>query len=110
MITVAPSRANASAVAFPIPRLPPVTIATLLGWLIAGSKLQLLQVLAKRAAQVVAPQCEFDSGLQKAQLVASVIARALETIAVDGTVAQQVFQRVGELDFSAASRLDGFDG
>jgi len=52
-------------------------------------------------------QCELDGGFQEAQLIAGVIARAFKTVAVNGPVAEQVLQRVGELDLAAASWLDG---
>src|ERR1700681_809750 len=110
MTTVAPSRANTSAVAFPIPRLAPVTIAILsFSWLM-NSQLQLLQVLAEITTQVVAPECKLDRRFQKPELVAGVVTRAFEAVAVDGPVAQQMLQRIGELKLAAATRLDGFDG
>src|SRR5579864_1602707 len=109
MTTVAPSRANTSAMDCPIPRLPPVTMATLFwSWLMKwlASQLQALQVRAKLVAEIVATQGKLDRGLQEAELVAGVVARAFEHIPVNGPVAQQVFQGIGELDFAAASRLD----
>ena len=44
-------------------------------------ELQGLQVLAERPAQVVALQRELDGGLQEAELVAGVVADALEAVA-----------------------------
>src|ERR1035441_5938912 len=70
-------------------------------------QLQGLQVLPEGPTQVVAAQGEFHRRFQEAELVAGVVARALETIRVDRTAAQQVPQRVGELDFAAAARVDG---
>src|SRR5579863_501982 len=89
MMTVAPSRANISAVACPIPRLPPVTIATLfLSWLIRSvdSHLQLLQVLAERPAEIVTPQRKLHRGLQEAQLVAGIVARPFEAVTIDRAI------------------------
>src|SRR5689334_17877388 len=98
MMTVAPSRANTSAMDCPIPRLPPVTIATLcLSWLIKyfASQLQTFQVGAKLAAQIVAAQRHLDGSLQEPEFIAGVVARAFEHIAVNGAIAQQVLQGIG---------------
>jgi hypothetical protein len=89
MTTVAPSRANTSAIDCPIPRL---------------------QVGTEFIAKIVAAQRELDGGLQEAQLVAGIIARAFEHIPINRPVAQKVLESVGQLNFAAASGLDRFDG
>src|ERR1700691_1345305 len=75
----------------------------------AYSQLELLQIFAERATQVVAMQRELHRRLEKTKLVAGIVARAFKTVSVDGPVAQQVLQRVGELDLAAASRFNFFD-
>src|ERR1700687_1465082 len=87
---VAPSRANAAAMALPMPRLPPVTRATFPSS--SMLKFQAFQIVAERTAEIVPAEGEFDRGFQKAQLVAGVVAAAFEAAGVDGPAAQQVLQ------------------
>ena len=66
-------------------------------------QLQRLQVLAKVAAQVLALQGELDRGFQESQLVAGVVALALEGVAVDFFLLEQCLQAVGQLQFAAGA-------
>src|SRR6185503_15339040 len=67
-----------------------------------SSRLQLeaAQVLAEGAAQVRPLQGELHRGLEEAQLVAGVVAGALEAVAVDRALVPQGPQAVGELDLA----------
>src|SRR5262245_44419188 len=71
---------------------------------------QALQVLAEGAAQVVALERELDRGLQEAQLVSGVVARALEAVAVQAPVLAQGAQAVRELDLAAGVARRGGQG
>src|SRR5690606_26439731 len=60
------------------------------------------QVRTELVGQVRPPQREIDDGLQKPQLVAGIVAHAVDAAAVDRTPLQQVAQAVGELDLAGA--------
>ena len=63
-----------------------------------------MQVLAKGAAQVLALERELDGGLQEAELVAGVVAHALELVAVERPALLQLPQAVRQLDLAPAPR------
>src|SRR2546422_635818 len=58
----------------------------------------------------MSPQRELDRGLQKTELVAGIIAVALEAVGIDGAIVQQVLECVSELNFRAGAGLDGLNG
>ena len=63
------------------------------------------QVLAERAGQVRAPQREVDHRLQEPELVAGVVADAVDLARVDRPRLQQLAQPVGQLDLARAVAL-----
>src|SRR5207237_3921454 len=81
--------------------------ATLAGWY--ALQFQILQVVAKIRAEVVAAQCKFDGRFQKSELVAGIVARPFKAVAVYRPVSKQMFQAIRQLDFAAASGTDGFE-
>src|SRR5690348_13324373 len=67
---------------------------------------QVLQICAERLAKIVPAQGELDRRFQESELVSRVVPCAFEFQSINRPVAQHVLQRVGELDFAAAPRLN----
>lgn len=57
-------------------------------------------------AQVVTTQGVFDSGLQKAQLIAGIITGSRKGIGIDAFAVGHEAQGIGELDFTVLPGLD----
>ena len=68
------------------------------------------QVVAERTAEIISLQSELDGGFQEAEFVARIVTRAIEFLAVDRTVAEQMAQSVRQLDLAAGAGLHGLDG
>src|SRR5437868_3777436 len=66
-----------------------------------ASELQRLQVHAEGPAEIGPLQRELDRRLQEAELVARIVAHALEAAAEERLGAQQAAHAVGELDLAA---------
>src|SRR5262249_32969258 len=80
------------------------------GMFIRFLQIDLFQVLSERATEVVTLQCELDGGFQETELITCVVPSAFELQTVDRPIAQQVFQRIGQLNLAAGAGLDRFDG
>jgi hypothetical protein len=59
-----------------------------------GSKFKSLKILTKRPPKVMAFEREFHGGSEEPELVAGIVARPFELVAVDRPIAEQVFQAI----------------
>src|ERR1017187_4958784 len=69
-------------------------------------KRKALQIFPERATQIVTAQGEFNGGLKKPELVAGIVAGTFEPVRINGTRAQQMAQRIRQLDFRSGTRFD----
>ena len=68
----------------------------------ADLQIERFQIAAKRVGQVWTLQREIHHRLQEAQLVAGVVAHAIDLVGVDRAIVQESPQAVGQLDFAGA--------
>src|SRR5262245_34168044 len=62
---------------------------------------QSLQVFAERLAQIASLECKLNSGFQEPELIPGIVPLAFKFVSVNGPVAQQMFQRIGQLNLAA---------
>src|SRR5262245_58919374 len=72
--------------------------------------MQGLEIGSEGGAEVLAAERELYGGFEETELVAGIVAGAFERLAVDGPLAEQRAQSVGELYLAAGAGRGGAEG